>query len=108
MIVKVRTAKADTLTFNNLDEKVKTFASGAGLGGLAEGVFVDDVTDVGSFGDLIGGPTKLERESNTPEDELLNRLKFNALQNKAEVKQNFKIIRKKITIHVDFRTLKGH
>ena len=57
-------------------EKVKTFASGAGLGGLAEGVFVDDVTDVGSFGDLIGGPTKLERESNTPEDELLNRLKF--------------------------------
>lgn len=27
MIVKVRTAKADTLTFNNLDEKVKTFAS---------------------------------------------------------------------------------
>jgi hypothetical protein len=57
-------------------EKVKTFASGAGLGGLAEGVFVDDVTEVGSFGDLIGGPTKLERESNTPEDELLNRLKF--------------------------------
>ena len=57
-------------------EKVKTFAAGAGLGGLAEGLFVDDVTDVGSFGDLIGGPTKLERESNTPEDELLNRLKF--------------------------------
>ena len=27
MIVKVRTTKADTLTFNNLDEKVKTFAS---------------------------------------------------------------------------------
>lgn len=26
MIVKVRTAKADTLTFNNLDEKVKTFS----------------------------------------------------------------------------------
>ena len=26
MIVKVRTAKADTMTFNNLDEKVKTFA----------------------------------------------------------------------------------
>ena len=46
-------------------EKVKTFASGAGLGGLAEGVFVDDVTEVGSFGDLIGGPTKLKREKET-------------------------------------------
>ena len=57
-------------------EKVTSFASGAGLGGIAEGVFVDDVTEVGSFGDLIGGPTALERESNTPEDELLNRLRF--------------------------------
>ena len=57
-------------------EKVTSFASGAGLGGIAEGVFVDDVTEVGSFGDLIGGPTELERESNTPEDELLNRLRF--------------------------------
>ena len=46
------------------------------MGGIAEGVFVDDVTEVGSFGDLIGGPTALERESNTPEDELLNRLRF--------------------------------
>ena len=57
-------------------EKVLSFASGAGLGGIAEGLFVDDVQEVGSFGDLIGGPSALERESDTPEDELLNRLKF--------------------------------
>jgi hypothetical protein len=30
----------------------------------------------GSFGDLLGGPTALDRESKTPEAELLNRLKF--------------------------------
>ena len=57
-------------------EKARRFAQGAGAGGVAEGVFVGDVEDAGTFGDLLGGPTKTDRESQTPEAELLNRLKF--------------------------------
>ena len=57
-------------------EKSLAYGSGAGLGGIAEGLFVDDVEEVGSFGDLLGGPTALNREKDTPEAELLNRLKF--------------------------------
>jgi len=63
-------------TYLGRAEKVKRFAKGAGLGGVAEGVFVGDVEDAGSFGDLLGGPTEIDRESQTPEAELLNRLKF--------------------------------
>ena len=43
-------------------EKAAAFAAGAGAGGVAEGIFVGDVQDAGTFGDLIGGPTALERE----------------------------------------------
>ena len=63
-------------TYLSRAEKTKRFAQGAGTGGVAEGVFVGDVEDAGSFGDLLGGPTELDRESQTPEAELLNRLKF--------------------------------
>jgi len=57
-------------------EKSLAYGAGAGLGGIAEGLFVDDVEEVGSFGDLLGGPTGLDREKDTPEAEILNRLKF--------------------------------
>ena len=63
-------------TYLSRAEKTKRFGQGAAAGGVAEGVFVGDVEDAGSFGDLLGGPTKLDRESQTPEAELLNRLKF--------------------------------
>ena len=63
-------------TYLSRSEKVKRFAQGAGAGGVAEGVFVGNVEDAGSFGDLLGGPTELDRESQTPQAELLNRLKF--------------------------------
>ena len=49
---------------------------GAVAGGVAEGVFVGDVEDAGTFGDFLGGPTKIERDTSDPETELLNRLKF--------------------------------
>jgi hypothetical protein len=58
------------------NEKLKRYGKGALAGGVAEGVFVGDVEDAGSFGDFLGGPTEIDRESNTPEAELLNRLKF--------------------------------
>jgi len=58
------------------NEKLKRYGKGALAGGVAEGAFVGDVEDAGSFGDFLGGPTEIDRESNTPEAELLNRLKF--------------------------------
>ena len=61
-------------------EKAAAFAAGAGAGGVAEGIFVGDVQDAGKFGDLIGGPTELERELEgdvyDPAKEILNRIKF--------------------------------
>ncbi len=58
------------------NEKLKRYGKGALAGGAAEAAFVGDVEDAGSFGDFLGGPTEIDRESNTPEAELLNRLKF--------------------------------
>ena len=57
-------------------EKTGAFATASGLGGIAEGMAVANVEEAGSFGDLIGGPTALTRDTETPEDELLNRLRF--------------------------------
>ena len=44
---------------------------------LAEAVFVGDVEKLGTFGDLIGGPTEIDRSTDDdPTRELLNRVKF--------------------------------
>ena len=57
--------------------KGKQFMTGALLGGAAEGVFVGDVEDVGSLGDLLGGPTEIDRgEGEDAFRDLLNRVKF--------------------------------
>ena len=58
------------------NEKLKRFGKGAVAGGVAEGVFVGDVEEAGTFGDFLGGPTEIERDKGDPETELLNRLKF--------------------------------
>ncbi len=66
-------------TADLLNKKGKTakFIAGATAGGLAEGVFVGDVEEAGTFGDLLGGPTELERDDEyDPEKELINRVKF--------------------------------
>ena len=64
----------------NAKGKAISFGVGAGAGGVAEGIFVGDVEDAGTFGDLIGGPTELDRglegSDYDPGVELLNRLKF--------------------------------
>ena len=57
-------------------EKLRRFGQGAVAGGAAEGVFVADVDEVGTFGDFLGGPTEIDREDEGPGAELLNRLKF--------------------------------
>ena len=43
----------------NKKGKFLEYAGGAGLGGVAEGAFVGDVSNAGTLGDLLGGPTKL-------------------------------------------------
>jgi len=56
--------------------KYLKFGAQAGAAGLADAVAVADVEEAGSIGDLIGGITKIDRESDNPQTELLNRLKF--------------------------------
>ena len=69
-------------TADQLNRKGKTakFIGGATAGGVAEGVFVGDVEEAGTFGDLLGGPTELERGEDDadydPNRELINRVKF--------------------------------
>ena len=66
-------------TYLSGKEKLKRFGKGALAGGVAEGVFVGDVEEAGTFGDLIGGPTEMDRglegTDYDPGRELLNRLK---------------------------------
>ena len=66
-----------------LNKKGKTarFAAGAVAGGVAEGVFVADVEDFGTIGDLLGGPTELDDLSfkegkDRAARSILNRVKF--------------------------------
>jgi len=65
----------------NKKGKAARFAAGAVAGGVAEGVFVADVEDFGTIGDLLGGPTELEDLSlkegkDRATRSLLNRVKF--------------------------------
>ena len=57
-------------------EKARRFGQGMLGAGAAESVFVGDVEDAGTFGDWLGGPTTLDRDTGDPGAELLNRLKF--------------------------------
>ncbi len=57
-------------------EKTRRFAQGSIAAGLAEGVTVGDVQDAGTFGDFMGGPTEINRDSDSAANELMNRLKF--------------------------------
>ena len=75
-LTKAAIAAAKSGKYLSRAEKVKRFGKGALAGGVAEGIFVGDVEDAGSFGDLLGGPTEIDRETGNPETELLNRLKF--------------------------------
>ena len=58
--------------------KGRQFIAGAIGGGIAEGVFVGDAEAIGTFGDLLGGPTAIDRSQTDPDAtrEILNRIKF--------------------------------
>ena len=78
-LTKLQKLKAFDRLAPKLDQ-VKAFAAGAGAGGVAEGIFVGDTEDAGTFGDLFGGPTEMERkiegDAYDPMMDLGNRLKF--------------------------------
>ena len=67
---------ADDVLELNLKGKTNRFIGGALGGGVGEATFVGDVEQIGTFGDLIGGPTEVNRESDDPLTDLLNRAKF--------------------------------
>ena len=63
-------------TYLSKAEKARRFGQGALGAGLAEGIAVGDVQDAGTFGDFLGGPTKIKRDDDSAANEILNRLKF--------------------------------
>jgi len=67
---------ADDVLELNAKGKTNRFIGGALGGGVGEAAFVGDVEQIGTFGDLIGGPTEIDRESDDPLTDLLNRVKF--------------------------------
>ena len=67
---------ADDVLALNTKGKTNRFIGGALGGGVGEATFVGDVEQIGTFGDLIGGPTEVDRESDDPLTDLLNRVKF--------------------------------
>ena len=67
---------ADEVLALNTKGKTNRFIGGALGGGIGEATFVGDVEQIGTFGDLIGGPTEINRESDDPMQDLLNRVKF--------------------------------
>ncbi len=67
---------ADDVANLNTKGKTNRFIGGAIGGGVGEATFVGDVEQIGTFGDLIGGPTEIDRETDDPLTDLLNRVKF--------------------------------
>ena len=70
-----KAAKASGKYLSGL-EKTRRYAQGAAATGLTDFALVGNVEEAGSFGDWMGGPTEIDRDSDTPYTELLNRLKF--------------------------------
>ena len=56
--------------------KYLKFGAQAGAAGAADAIAIADVEEAGTLGDLVGGITAIDRESDNPQTELLNRLKF--------------------------------
>jgi len=73
---QVKKLSDDVLKLNTRG-KTNRFIGGALGGGVGEGVFIGDVEQIGTFGDLIGGPTEIDRDTGgDPAKDLINRVKF--------------------------------
>ena len=56
-------SKTSWQIFKQQLKKLRRFGQGALGAGVAEGIFVGDVEDAGTFGDFLGGPTEINRDS---------------------------------------------
>ena len=57
-------------------EKARRIGKGSLATGISDAVFIGDVEGAGTFGDFMGGPTQLDRDTDSPYSEILNRIKF--------------------------------
>ena len=57
-------------------EKARRIGKGSLATGVSDAIFIGDVEAAGTFGDFMGGPTQLDRDSGSPYSEILNRIKF--------------------------------
>jgi len=76
---KILSKSASKLAQLNTKGRVAKFAAGAITGGVAEGIFIGDVEAAGTFGELLGGPTRLHKtdpDNPDPARDLVNRIKF--------------------------------
>ena len=76
---KILMESASKVARLNSKGRVAKFGVGAITGGIAEGIFIGDVQKAGTFGDLLGGPTKLHEnkgDNYEPGRALVNRVKF--------------------------------
>ncbi len=65
-------------TYLSFAEKARRLGQGALATGATDAIFVGDVEETGSFGDFMGGPTQIDRDTDSPLSEILNRIKFGA------------------------------
>jgi hypothetical protein len=76
---KILSDTATKLARLNNKGRAAKFAAGAITGGTAEGIFIGDVEQAGTFGELLGGPTRLHKDEDgdlDPAKRLVNRIKF--------------------------------
>lgn len=61
----------------NKKGKIAKYGTASLAGGVADAIAVGDVDEVGTFGDMLGGPTELNRNQiDDPMEEIVNRIKF--------------------------------
>ena len=57
-------------------EKARRIGKGSLATGLSDAIFIADAEEAGTFGDFMGGPTQIDRETDSPYADILNRIKF--------------------------------
>ena len=76
---KILSKSASKIAQLNTKGRMTKFAAGAITGGAAEGIFIGDVEAAGTFGNFLGGPTRLHEtdpDNRDPARDLVNRIKF--------------------------------
>ena len=75
-LAKATTAAKQSGKYLSTMEKAKRIGKGSLATGVSDAIFIGDVEGAGTFGDFMGGPTQLDRDTDSPYAEILNRIKF--------------------------------